>query len=333
MAPADPARWQISTTKGTGGDLIVLEEAAYVDPGFFYETVAPLLLIGNTSLLAISTLTSEINFYTRLLRMRDKVTGLPLFTSISVQLACRKCIEDGKAASCVHMLHLVPRWQSSDRHVKLKTIMQDRPDLIESELSGLAFDSNQQIFKTSHIETMFHQPPPIPVLNEAVFTFIDPAAGGPQSDYAVLSVTRHKGLLTVRLVFLVFLATQVRLPQRVHKRLVVHPAVLDPPGDELLAQGVVEALGLVRAQRAHHQHPRLPCLPHVAQVPPHGLVLVEQHEELDLQRVQRVPRLGPQELQRVRHALAPPVLARHVDDRLLDLPRHKLQIAPVQHVR
>ena len=60
-----------------------------MDPGFFYETVAPLLLIGNTSLIAISTLTSEINFYTRLLRMRDKTTGLPLFTSISVQLACR----------------------------------------------------------------------------------------------------------------------------------------------------------------------------------------------------------------------------------------------------
>jgi hypothetical protein len=159
--------------------------------------VAPLLLIGNTSLIAISTLTSEINFYTRLLRMRDKVTGLPLFTSISVQLACRKCIEDGRAAGCVHMLHLVPRWQSSDRHVKLKTIMQDRPDLIESELAGLAFDSNQQIFKTTHIEIMFSQPPPQSILNEAVYTFIDPAAGGPQSDYCILSVTRHKGLLTV----------------------------------------------------------------------------------------------------------------------------------------
>ena len=175
----------------------MLEEAAYVEPGFFYETVAPLLLIGNTSLIAISTLTSEINFYTRLLRMRDKVTGLPLFTSISVQLACRKCIEDGRAAECVHMLHLVPRWQSSDRHVKLKTIMQDRPDLIESELSGLAFDSNQQIFKSSLIETMFSQTPPPPVLNEAVYLFIDPAAGGPQSDYAILSVTRQKGMLTV----------------------------------------------------------------------------------------------------------------------------------------
>lgn len=31
--------------------------------GFFYETVAPILSVGNSSLVAISTLTSEINFY------------------------------------------------------------------------------------------------------------------------------------------------------------------------------------------------------------------------------------------------------------------------------
>ena len=37
-------------------------QAAYCDPGFFYETCAPLLLIGNTSMLCISTLTSDINF-------------------------------------------------------------------------------------------------------------------------------------------------------------------------------------------------------------------------------------------------------------------------------
>jgi hypothetical protein len=103
------ARMQISTTKGTGGDVIILEEAAYIDPGFFYETVAPLLIMGNTSLLAISTLTSEINFYTRLLRMRDKLTGLPMFVSLSIELACRACIDAGKAADCVHKLHLVPR--------------------------------------------------------------------------------------------------------------------------------------------------------------------------------------------------------------------------------
>jgi hypothetical protein len=28
---------QIGTTKGTGGDVLILEEAAYCDEGFFYE--------------------------------------------------------------------------------------------------------------------------------------------------------------------------------------------------------------------------------------------------------------------------------------------------------
>ena len=188
----------MSTTKGTGGDIIILEEAAYVDPGFFYETVAPLLIVGTTSLLAISTLTSEINFYSRLLRMRDKVTNQPLFSVLSVTLACAKCREDGKAADCAHMLHLVPRWQSGDRHVKLKTVMQDRPDLIESELSGLAFDSLQQVFRSADMDIMFTQPPPSWITNDAIHLFIDPAAGGPGSDYAIVSVARQKGLITVR---------------------------------------------------------------------------------------------------------------------------------------
>ena len=71
-------------------------EAAYCDEGFFYEvlgsaccatfacaavaifdslcctqTIAPILSIGSASLVAISTLTSEINFYTRLVSARD----------------------------------------------------------------------------------------------------------------------------------------------------------------------------------------------------------------------------------------------------------------------
>ena len=50
------------TTKGTGGDILILEEAAYVDSYFFYETVAPLLLVGVTSLICISTLTSDIKW-------------------------------------------------------------------------------------------------------------------------------------------------------------------------------------------------------------------------------------------------------------------------------
>jgi len=92
---------QIGTTKGTGGDVLILEEAAYCDEGFFYETVAPILSVGTASLVAISTLTSEINFYTRLIKMRDPSTGRPLFTTRCIELVCEKCKEDGKTVDCV----------------------------------------------------------------------------------------------------------------------------------------------------------------------------------------------------------------------------------------
>jgi hypothetical protein len=190
--------WQIGTTKGTGGDVLILEEAAYCDEGFFYETVAPILSIGSASLVAISTLTSEINFYTRLIQMVDPGTDRPLFAIRCIELCCAKCKEEGKQAECVHMLHLVPMWQSEERHRKLKIMMQDRPDLIQSELAGLAFDSLQQVFRKSDIAiAMALKPLPMPD-NPFVFVVIDPAAGGPQSDYAIVSIVRERGNVTVR---------------------------------------------------------------------------------------------------------------------------------------
>ena len=78
-----------------------------------------------------------------------------------------------------------------------RTIMEDRPDLIQSELTGMAFDSLQCVFRPADIEVMFTQEPPEPVLNADIYLFIDPAAGGPQSDYAILSFQRIKGLVTV----------------------------------------------------------------------------------------------------------------------------------------
>ena len=188
----------MTTTKGTGGDCLILEEAAYCDPSFFFETVAPLLLVGRTSLLCISTLTGEYNFYTRLFKQKDPMTGKPVFHAVQIQLSCASCIADGKAHECQHMLHLVPEWQSSTRHVRLKTIMEDRPDLIQSELAGLAFDSMQAVFRPADIQNMFAQEALTTQFDEPIYLIIDPAAGGPQSDYAFVSLTRWKGRAQAR---------------------------------------------------------------------------------------------------------------------------------------
>lgn len=151
----------MSTTKGTGGDVIILEEAAYVNPGFFYETVAPLLSIGNASFIAISTLTSDLNFYTKLISKVDPMTHKPIFKSVQIQLACQACIDAERAHECTHNMHLIPAWHNEEKHTRLKAIMSDRPDLINSEMSGVAFSSMNQCFRAPDLKRMFDTTPPI----------------------------------------------------------------------------------------------------------------------------------------------------------------------------
>lgn len=66
-----------------------------------------------------------------------------------------------------------------------------------TELSGIAFDALQEAFRKEDIDKMVELSPPLPELSERIYIFIDPAAGGPQSDYAILSVTRARGILKV----------------------------------------------------------------------------------------------------------------------------------------
>ena len=107
------------------------------------------------------------------------------------------------------MLHLVPSWQSSDKHEKLHVIMQDRPvlfmscfdlltdritekkhpqnkDLIQSELSGIAFEALQQAFREEDIEKMFETVPPHPTMYEPISIFVDPG-NSPQTLSATFS--------------------------------------------------------------------------------------------------------------------------------------------------
>jgi hypothetical protein len=70
-------------------------------------------------------------------------------------------------------------------------------DLIESELSGLAFDSLQQCFRTEDIDALFSQEPMTPLLNDDIYIVIDPAAGGPGSDYALVAFQRNRGNITI----------------------------------------------------------------------------------------------------------------------------------------
>ena len=63
-----------------------------------------------------------MNFYTKLISKVDPLTNLPVFKSIQIQLACQACIDAEKAHECVHLQHLIPRWQVTFRAREIKTV-------------------------------------------------------------------------------------------------------------------------------------------------------------------------------------------------------------------
>jgi len=102
------------------------------------------------------------------------------------------------AHNSLHMQHLIPRWQDADKHRRLKIIMSDRPDLINSEMNGVAFNSVDQCFKQSLLKQMFQEIIPLRIeFSTRFFVTIDPAAGGEHSDFAMVSFTCSHGIYKV----------------------------------------------------------------------------------------------------------------------------------------
>ena len=112
--------------------------------------------------------------------------------------AARAWAQPAEAAALeVVVVHLCGCTRPTDSGCFVFLQMQDRPDLIQSELAGLAFDSLQQVFRKCDIEILFNSSPLPCVLGQTIWIVVDPAAGGPQSDYAVVSICRIKGCVVV----------------------------------------------------------------------------------------------------------------------------------------
>ena len=87
--------------KGVSGDIIVLEEAAYCDPGLISEVIVPLLSMQQSCLLCISTLLESGNHYSRMFELKDPL-GEPLFETIQISLVCDDCLKTDHL-SCAHI--------------------------------------------------------------------------------------------------------------------------------------------------------------------------------------------------------------------------------------
>ncbi len=175
------------TLKGVGGNVVIIEEAAYCDLQLVNEVIVPLLSMSQSVLLCISTLTDEYNYYTRFMKHTDP-SGKPLFHSFSFSLVCDACRKTDFPERCTHKLHEMPRWLDSKRVGMIKSILADDTSMFLRETMGLSCDGNTRAFQETHIAAFSSRPfQRISPGDANVFVSIDPAGGG-ASAFAICSI-------------------------------------------------------------------------------------------------------------------------------------------------
>jgi len=123
----------VYTLKGVGGDILICEEAAYMDLGVFYEVVMPIMEMDEACIIFITTPLGQFNFHSGFSQLRDS-KGRKIINCIKVGLICKKCMEADHPEQCPHMKGRRPSWKSEDKFKNfVSVIMKDQVTLLRRE--------------------------------------------------------------------------------------------------------------------------------------------------------------------------------------------------------
>jgi uncharacterized protein YaiL (DUF2058 family) len=185
----------IQTLKGVSGDIVILEELAAIDPDVLYEVVLPLHQLDRCAFIGISTITTENNFFSKYLKMKDN-NDEPLFTVKYVYLACEQCRRLNIAHKCNHNNILLPQWSSARKARVVKALMKGREDMLAREIGGVANSLYGKAFLKKRIDEL-RDAPRYEIDSRTdypcYFIAVDPNAGGKNSHFAICTVLSHHG--------------------------------------------------------------------------------------------------------------------------------------------
>lgn len=175
------------TLRGCGGDVVYMEEAAFMSMDVFFEVIVPLLELETTALIAISTPLDSLNFYSEMFTLKD-AQNKPLFNTLRVGLSCAKCQKEGKPDECTHMADITPPWKSRGKFEMVKAIYGDRKDMLARESMGQITNDAASVFSQKLVEEFMRRPCRHITPNiKYIFLGVDPNGGG-SSEMAITSI-------------------------------------------------------------------------------------------------------------------------------------------------
>jgi len=173
--------------RGVGGDLILLEEAAFMPIKMFHEVIVPLLELETTALICISTPQDSSNFYSMMFEMRD-MAGEKLFNQISVSMVCDDCKAGGQPEKCTHMKHLLPKWKSGGKQDMVRQIYGDNSADMLRESMGVTTNDSSCVFDDKWLNVFTSRPLYTPKNTPSfIFVAVDPNGGG-NSQMAIVTL-------------------------------------------------------------------------------------------------------------------------------------------------
>jgi hypothetical protein len=138
--------------RGVTSNVCIMEEAAFMTEALFQEIIVPLMTMGRTAVLAISTPDTEDNHYSEMTEMKKPGSADEgLFRVIKVGLFCESCMQR-KALRCPHKRRL-PSFKSERGQEIAELLMEANPERMRRELHGMIGSKKQFLYKP-YIEKM-----------------------------------------------------------------------------------------------------------------------------------------------------------------------------------
>jgi hypothetical protein len=195
---------------GTGADVIIIDEAAHVDPNMFYKVIVPILPMQNTALCALSSPEGQENYFSRLMELKDPDTDQLFFNVVNCFQICSKCMkleDDAARLACRHVKQSA-FWLDSRKTQRIKLLYKTNPGLALRELGGLVVSDYLPAFRKEEIAWAFEENERVTLIAapKTIFIACDPTGGGP-SEMAICSAYfAPSGEFVVRIFFFTILS-------------------------------------------------------------------------------------------------------------------------------
>lgn len=182
---------------GQSADVIILEEAAYIDEKMFKVVVAPLMGLNDIAVIAISSPSDGNNYYSELMTMIDVTTSGLMFKSCTVDSVCEDCKATGKELKCKHKAHELPHWKSAGRVERLMSFYKTKEEQEEFKMENLGVMGNlkQHCYQPEWVDSLRqHEKHVFSGTVSAIHIAYDPFGGAMTSDTAMIAMVNDKGL-------------------------------------------------------------------------------------------------------------------------------------------